>query len=83
MSLYGFTNECHYKTEVEHQREKMIKTVRLDHGGEYYAKYKDGKLLKGPLADLLQDCGIIAHYTMSGTPEENDLAERRIGPLWI
>ena len=31
----------------------------------------------GPFAKYLQDCGIIAQYTMLGSPEQNGVAERR------
>uniref|UniRef100_A0A2N9I4J9 Integrase catalytic domain-containing protein n=1 Tax=Fagus sylvatica TaxID=28930 RepID=A0A2N9I4J9_FAGSY len=31
----------------------------------------------GPFAKYLQDCGIVAQYTMPGTPEQNGVAERR------
>ena len=31
----------------------------------------------GPFAKYLQSCGIVAQYTMPGTPEQNGVAERR------
>ncbi|KAF7824088.1 Retrovirus-related Pol polyprotein from transposon TNT 1-94 [Senna tora] len=31
---------------------------------------------KGPFAKFLQDCGIVAQYTMLGSPEQNGVAER-------
>ena len=56
---------------------KVIKVVRSDRGGEYYGKHGDAGQLKGPFAKYLEDSGIVAQFTMSGSPEQNGIAERR------
>lgn len=58
-----------FKLEVEKQREKEIKVVRSDWGGEHYSKYDKSGQNMGLFAKYLQDCGIVAQYTMPGTPE--------------
>jgi transposase InsO family protein len=66
-----------YKVEVEKQKEKKIKIVRSDRGGEYYGRYtKKGQMI-GPFAKFLEEEGIVAQYTMPGTPQQNGVAERR------
>ena len=66
-----------FKLEVEKQLGKVIKIVRSDRGGEYYGRHGDVGQHMGPFAKYLQDCGIIAQYTMPGSPEQNGVAERR------
>ena len=56
---------------------KVIKIVRSDRGGEYYGKHGDARQQKGPFVRYLQDNGIVAQYTMPGSPEQNGVAERR------
>ncbi|XP_070022775.1 uncharacterized protein [Nicotiana sylvestris] len=58
-----------YKTEVEKQTGAQIKIVRSDKGGEYYGRYTDKGQVKGPFAEFLESEGIIAQYTMPGTPQ--------------
>ncbi|RVW61183.1 Retrovirus-related Pol polyprotein from transposon TNT 1-94 [Vitis vinifera] len=66
-----------FKAEVEKQYGKQIKIVRSDRGGEYYGRYlEDGQSPK-PFAKFLQEHGIVAQYTMSGSPDQNGVAERR------
>ena len=66
-----------FKAEVEKQCRKKIKIVRTDRGGEYYGRYtEDGQTL-GPFAKFLQEHGIVAQYTMSGSPDQNGVAEKR------
>ncbi|RVX15039.1 Retrovirus-related Pol polyprotein from transposon TNT 1-94 [Vitis vinifera] len=65
------------RTEVEKQLGKVIKIVRSDRGGEYYGKHGDAGQQKGLFARYLQDNGIVAQYTMPGSPEQNGVAERR------
>ena len=66
-----------FKVEVKKQCGKQIKIVRLYRGGEYYGRYlEDGQSL-GPFAKFLQEHGIVAQYTMSGSPDQNGVAERR------
>ncbi|KAL0318363.1 UNVERIFIED_CONTAM: Retrovirus-related Pol polyprotein from transposon TNT 1-94 [Sesamum angustifolium] len=66
-----------YKVEVEKQLEKSIKIVRSDRGGEYYGRYTEKGQNPGPFAAFLKEEGIIAQYTMPGTPQQNGVAERR------
>ena len=66
-----------FKAEVEKQCNKQIKIVRSDRGGEYYGRYTEDGQASGPFAKFLQENGIVAQYTMPGTPEQNGVAERR------
>jgi hypothetical protein len=66
-----------YKVEVEKQKEKKIKIVRSDRGGEYYGRYTDKGQMIGPFAKFLEEEGIVAQYTMPSTPQQNGVAERR------
>lgn len=66
-----------FKAEVEKQCNKQIKIVRSDRGGEYYGRYTEDGQAPGPFAKFLQENGIVAQYTMPGTPEQNGVAERR------
>ena len=67
-----------FKAEVENQLSKKIKAIRSDHGGEYYGRY-DGSSEQRPrpFAKYLMECGIVSQYTMSGTPSQNGVTERR------
>ena len=58
-----------FQTEVEKLLGKVIKVVRSDRGGEYYGKHGDAGQLKGPFAKYLEDSGIVAQFTMPGSPE--------------
>ena len=49
-----------FKSEVENQLGKKIKTLRSDRGGEY---------LSQEFIDYLKECGIISQLTPPGTPE--------------
>ena len=51
--------------------------MRSNRGGEYYGRYTDGGQAPGPFAKFLQEHGIVAHYTMPGSPDQNGVAERR------
>jgi len=84
MYLYFLTDKAEalnafktYKVEAEKQKEKKIKIVRSDRGGEYYARYTENGQLIGQFAQFLQGEGIVAQYTMPDTPQQNDVAERR------
>eukprot|EP00253_Pinus_taeda_P031110 PITA_31110 len=66
-----------FKAEVEKQCGKQIKIVRSDRGGEYYGRYKEDGQAPGPFAKFLQEHGIVAQYTMPGSPNQNGVAERR------
>ncbi|RVW95334.1 Retrovirus-related Pol polyprotein from transposon TNT 1-94 [Vitis vinifera] len=66
-----------FKAEVEKQYGKQIKIVRSDRGGEYYVRYLEDGQSPGPFAKFLQEYGIVAQYTMPGSPDQNGVAERR------
>uniref|UniRef100_A0A2N9G0L4 Integrase catalytic domain-containing protein n=1 Tax=Fagus sylvatica TaxID=28930 RepID=A0A2N9G0L4_FAGSY len=66
-----------FKAEVEKQCGKQIKIVRSDRGGEYYGRYTEDGQAPGPFAKFLQEHGIVAQYTMLGSPDQNGVAERR------
>ncbi|RVW29582.1 Retrovirus-related Pol polyprotein from transposon TNT 1-94 [Vitis vinifera] len=66
-----------FKAEVEKQCEKQIKIVRTDRGGEYYGRYTEDGQTPSSFAKFLQEHGIVAQYTMSGSPDQNSVAERR------
>ena len=66
-----------FKAEVEKQCNKQIKIVRSDRGGEYYGRYTEDGQAPGAFAKFLEENGIVAHYTLPGTPEQNGVAERR------
>ena len=51
--------------------------MRLDRGGEYYGRYTENGQAPGPFAKFLQEHGIVAQYTMPGSPDQNGVAERR------
>jgi len=50
--------------------------VRTDKGGEYYSRYTEKGQLLGPFARFLQEHGVVAQYTMLGSPSQNGVAER-------
>src|SRR3954470_24510879 len=57
-----------FQSEVENQRNKKIKFLRSDRGGEYLS-YEFGEHLK--------KCGILSQLTLPGTPQRNGVSERR------
>ncbi|RZC25854.1 40S ribosomal protein S17-4 [Glycine soja] len=64
-----------FKAEVEKQCGKQIKIVRSDRGGKYYGRYTEDGQAPGSLAKFLQEHGIVAQYTMFGSPDQNGVAE--------
>jgi len=54
-----------------------VKIIRSDRGGEYYGRYDESGQHPGPFAKFLEKRGICAQYTMSGTPQQNGVSERR------
>ena len=66
-----------YKAEVENQQNRKIKTVRSDRSGEYYERYDGSDRCPKLFVNFLKECDIVAQYTMSGTPHQNGVAERR------
>lgn len=57
-----------YKAEVENQKEKKIKILRSDRGGEYFPNEFDS---------FCEEHGIIHQRTAPYTPQQNGLAERK------
>ena len=57
-----------YKAEVENQKEKKIKILRSDRGGEYFPNEFDS---------FCGEHGIIHQKTAPYTPQQNGLAERK------
>ena len=51
--------------------------MRLDRWGEYYGRYTENGQAPSPFAKFLQDYAIVAQYTMPGSLDINDVAERR------
>ena len=66
-----------FKAEVENQCGKHIKIMRSDRCGEYYGKYTENGQAPSAFAKFLQENGIVAQYTMPGSPNQNGVAERR------
>jgi len=66
-----------YINEVERQLDRKMKIVRFDKGGEYYGRYDESGQHPGPFAKFLEKRGICTQYTMSGTPQQNDVSESR------
>ena len=62
--------------EVERQLDIKVKIVRSDRGGEYYGRYDKTGQHPCLFGKLLKKCGICAQYTMSCTPQQNDVSER-------
>ena len=57
-----------FQSEVENHRNKKIKFLQSDRGGEYLS-YEFGLHLK--------QCGIVSQLTPPGTPQRNGVSERR------
>ena len=57
-----------FQSEVENQRDKKIKFLRSDRGGEY---------LSHEFGTHLRKCGIVSQLTPPGTPQRNGVSERR------
>lgn len=58
-----------FKVGVENQLYGKIKVVRFDRCSEYYGKHDEIDHNLGIFTRLLQENGIIAHYTMLGTTQ--------------
>ena len=61
-----FEKFIEFQSEVENHRNKKIKSLRSDHGGEY-SSYEFGRHLK--------QCGIVSQLTPPGTPQRNGVSE--------
>ena len=57
-----------FRSEVEKQTGKSIKTLRSDRGGEY---------LSSEFLTYLGENGILSQWTPPGTPQHNGVSERR------
>ena len=66
-----------FKEKVELQQGKKIKVVYSDRGLHSYGRYDEKGCNPGPFAKYIQECGIEAHFTMSSTPQQNGIAERK------
>ncbi|GJW24172.1 retrovirus-related pol polyprotein from transposon TNT 1-94 [Tanacetum coccineum] len=66
-----------FKAEAENHLDRKIKVVRSNRVGEYYGRHTDVGQDPGSFFDFCKDHGIINQYTMSGTPQQNGVAERR------
>ena len=66
-----------FKIEVEKQCGKQIKIVRSDRGGECYGRYTKTGQAPRLFVKFLQEHGIVTQYTMSGSPDQNSVAEKR------
>ena len=66
-----------FKAGVENQCRKHIKIIRSYRGGEYYGKYTENGQAPGAFVKFLQENGIVAQYTMPGSPDQNGMAKRR------
>ena len=77
LSRYGYLYLIHDKSQSLDVF-RNYKSVRFDRGGEYCDRYDgSGEQRLTPFAKFLEECGIIPHYTMPGTPTMNGVAERR------
>ena len=70
---------AYFKFQISHKKVKVkqIKIVRSDRGGEYYGRYTENGQAPGLFAKFLQEHGIAAQYTITGSPDQNGVAERR------
>ena len=57
-----------FQNKVDNHRDKKIKFLRLDHGGEYLCR---------EFRKHLSDCGIVSQLTPPRTPQINGVTERR------
>ena len=66
-----------FKIKVENQLNRRIKSVRSDHGGEYYGRY-DGSCEQHPGAftKCLEQCSIILQYIIPDSSTMNGVVER-------
>ena len=56
-----------WKKLIETQTSRKIKRLRSDNGGEYKSD---------PFLKVCQDEGIVRHFTVKGTPQQNGVAEK-------
>ena len=51
--------------------------MRSDHGGEYYGRYDESGRYPGRFTNFLEECGIVAQYTIPGTSRQYGVAEKQ------
>ncbi|KAE8664469.1 hypothetical protein F3Y22_tig00112762pilonHSYRG00050 [Hibiscus syriacus] len=56
-----------WKNMIENQTGRKIKRLRTDNGGEYKSD---------PFFDVFHEYGIVRHFTVRNTPQQNGVAER-------
>ena len=64
------------KLKLKINRIKRLKSLDPDRGGKYYGRYDGPGRCPEPLANFLKEYGIVAQYTISGTPRQNGVTER-------
>ena len=71
---YAFNS---FKTEVKNQLNKRIKSIKSNHEGEYYSRYKgSGEQRLGPFSKYVVECRIVPRYTLPSSPSMNSMVER-------
>ena len=60
-----------FKVKMKLQKNKNLKAIRPDRGGEFYGRYDETGRNLGPFTIYLRECGIDAQYTMPSTPQQN------------
>ena len=66
-----------FKAKVEKQCGKQIKIMISYKDGEYYGRYMEAGQTLGLFVKFLQEHGIVAQYTMHGSPDQNGVAKRK------
>jgi len=66
-----------YINEVERQLNRKVKILKSDRRGEYHGRYDESEQYLGTFTKFLEEHGICAQYTMSGTPQQNGVSEMR------
>ena len=84
MYLYMFHNKNEaldafkvFQAEIEKQCGKQIKIMISYKDGEYYGRYMEAGQTLGLFVKFLQEHGIVAQYTMHGSPDQNGVAKRK------
>ena len=66
-----------FKVKMEHKKDKKLKAVRSDIGGELYGIYDETRRNLRPFSIYLLECGIDEQYIMLSTPQQNGITEKR------
>ena len=75
ISQVNLSSSILWQKRLGHISRQRLERLVID--GEYYGRYDETRRNSGLFAKFLLDCGIDARYTMSGTPQQNGVAERR------